>query len=60
MLKDAFDPSEETERDWDLELRDDVKSEVETKYGKVSDIFVVKESQVSHYCLSFSYTHFWS
>lgn len=48
MLKDAFDPSEETERDWDLELRDDVKSEVESKYGKVSDIFVVKESQVSH------------
>ena len=46
MLKDAFDPEEETERDWDIDLRDDVKSEVESKYGKVSEIFVVKESQV--------------
>lgn len=48
MLKDAFDPTEETERDWDIELRDDVKGETESKYGKVADIFVVKESQVSH------------
>lgn len=46
MLKDAFNPEEETERDWDLELRDDVKGEAEGKYGKVADIFVVKESQV--------------
>jgi RNA-binding protein 39 len=45
MMKDAFDPAEETEVDWDTELRDDVKSEVESKYGKVTDIFVVKESQ---------------
>lgn len=47
MLKDAFDPTEETERDWDLELRDDVKSEAESKYGKVTEIFIIKESQVS-------------
>lgn len=46
MLKDAFNPEEETERDWDLELRDDVKGECEAKYGKVGEIFVVKESQV--------------
>ncbi|KAK4705360.1 RNA-binding protein 23/39, partial [Phenoliferia sp. Uapishka_3] len=45
MLKDAFNPEEETERDWDLELRDDVKGESEEKYGKVAEIFVVKESQ---------------
>ncbi|KAL8287410.1 hypothetical protein RQP46_003268 [Phenoliferia psychrophenolica] len=45
MLKDAFNPEEETERDWDLELRDDVKGEAEQKYGKVAEIFVVKESQ---------------
>lgn len=48
LMKDAFNPEEETERDWDIELRDDVKGEVEDKYGKVLDIFVVKESQVSH------------
>lgn len=53
MLKDAFDPEEETERDWDTELRDDVKSEVESKYGKVSEIFVVKESQVRRLSLPF-------
>jgi RNA-binding protein 39 len=46
-MKNAFDPAEETERDWDIELRDDVKGEVEDKYGKVAEIFVVKDSQVS-------------
>jgi len=46
-MKDAFNPEEETERDWDLELAEDVKSECEDKYGKVLTIFVVKESQVS-------------
>lgn len=45
-MKNAFNPEEETERDWDTDLRDDVKTEVEAKYGKVADIFVVKESQV--------------
>lgn len=28
-------------------MRDDIKTEVESKYGKVTEIFVVKESQVS-------------
>jgi hypothetical protein len=42
-----FNPEEETERDWDSELREDVKGEVESKYGKVSEIFVEKESAVS-------------
>jgi hypothetical protein len=46
-MKNAFDPAEETERDWDIELRDDVKGEVEDKYGKVAEIFVLKDSQVS-------------
>lgn len=46
MMKDAFDPEEETERDWDIELRDDVKTEVEAKYGPVGEIFVLKESKV--------------
>ncbi|GAA6022993.1 hypothetical protein JCM11491_000349 [Sporobolomyces phaffii] len=45
LMKDAFNPEEETERDWDLELADDVKGECEAKYGKVLDIFVVKESK---------------
>ena len=46
-MKDAFNPEEETEQDWDLELAEDVKSECEDKYGKVLDIYVAKESQVS-------------
>lgn len=41
-----FDPAEETERDWDIELRDDVKAECEEKYGKVTEIHVAKESAV--------------
>ncbi|GAA5993656.1 hypothetical protein JCM10908_000662 [Rhodotorula pacifica] len=44
LLKNAFNPAEETERDWDLELADDVKTECEGKYGKVLDIYVKKES----------------
>lgn len=47
LMKDAFNPEEETERDWDLELAEDVKGECEDKYGKVLDIYVVKESKVS-------------
>lgn len=41
-----FDPAEETEPNWDSELRDDVAMEVRDKYGQVSDIFVLKDSQV--------------
>ena len=47
LLKDAFNPEEETDRDWDIDLRDDIKTEVESKYGKVVEIFVVKQSAVS-------------
>ena len=36
----------ETERDWDKDLAEDVKSEVEEKYGRVDFIKVEKESQV--------------
>lgn len=43
-MKNAFNPEEETERDWDLELAEDVKTECEEKYGAVVDIYVVKES----------------
>ncbi len=36
----------ETERDWDKDLADDVKSECATKYGPVQAIKVEKETQV--------------
>lgn len=36
----------ETERDWDKDLAEDVKGEVEAKYGQVLAIKVEKESQV--------------
>lgn len=56
MLSDAFNAAEETERDWDTDLREDVKGEVETKYGKVVEIFVLRESAVRlpHYPSRFS------
>ena len=47
QLKNMFNPAEETERDWDIELRDDVKGECEAKYGPVVEIYVLKESAVS-------------
>jgi RNA-binding protein 39 len=34
----------ETERNWDLDLAEDVKSEIETKYGKLKNIKVDKMS----------------
>ncbi|EKM61086.1 uncharacterized protein PHACADRAFT_247456 [Phanerochaete carnosa HHB-10118-sp] len=45
LLKNMFNPEEETERDWDKELADDVKNEVEDKYGDVNFIKVERESQ---------------
>ncbi|KAK7694714.1 hypothetical protein QCA50_001902 [Cerrena zonata] len=45
LLKNMFDPEEETERDWDKDLAEDVKNECEEKYGPVSFIKVEKESQ---------------
>lgn len=35
LLKDMFDPAEETGTTWVKELEDDVKAECESKYGKV-------------------------
>ncbi|KAF8971329.1 hypothetical protein BDZ97DRAFT_1913824 [Flammula alnicola] len=45
LLKDMFDPEEETERDWDKDLAEDVKGECENKYGPVHAIKVEKETQ---------------
>ncbi|GAA5972109.1 hypothetical protein JCM11641_002498 [Rhodosporidiobolus odoratus] len=45
LMKNAFNPEEETERDWDTELAEDVKDECQNQYGTVLDIFVKKESQ---------------
>jgi len=45
VLKNMFDPEEESGRDWDRELGEDVKGECEEKYGKVEAIKVEKESQ---------------
>ncbi|KAI0932138.1 hypothetical protein AcW1_000658 [Taiwanofungus camphoratus] len=45
LLKDMFNPENETERDWDKELAEDVKVECEDKYGRVEFIKVEKESQ---------------
>jgi RNA-binding protein 23/39 len=38
LLKDMFDPAEETGTTWVKELEDDVKAECETKYGKVCSL----------------------
>ncbi|KAF9535439.1 hypothetical protein CPB83DRAFT_753993 [Crepidotus variabilis] len=45
LLKNMFDPEEETERDWDKDLAEDVKGECSSKYGLVIAIKVEKESQ---------------
>ncbi|KDR84953.1 hypothetical protein GALMADRAFT_131717 [Galerina marginata CBS 339.88] len=45
LLKNMFDPEEESERDWDKDLAEDVKGECESKYGTVTAIKVEKETQ---------------
>lgn len=44
VLKNMFDPTNETERDWDKDLADEVKGECEEKYGRVEAIKVDKDS----------------
>lgn len=46
----------ETEPNWDKDLADDVKGEVESKYGTVTALKVDKESQVRRLCLSALFT----
>jgi len=45
LLKNMFDPAEETGPDWDKDLAEDVKSECQTKYGHVTAIKVDKDSR---------------
>jgi len=45
ILRNMFDPEEETEPDWDRELAEDVKNECQTKYGDVSWIKVERDTE---------------
>lgn len=44
LLKNMFDPAEETEPNWDTDLAEDVKEECQAKYGPVTSIHVEKDS----------------
>jgi RNA-binding protein 39 len=44
LFKNMFDPSEETEKNWDKELADDVRLECET-YGIVKELKVDKQTK---------------
>lgn len=45
LLRHMFDPSAETEPHWDAELAEDVKSECEKKFGRVTAIKVERNSE---------------
>jgi RNA-binding protein 39 len=45
LLKNMFDPEEESESNWDRDLGDDVKQECERRYGKVEAIKVERDTQ---------------
>ncbi|KAL5495414.1 RSD1 [Sanghuangporus weigelae] len=45
LLKNMFNPEEETEPNWDKELAEDVKGECQAKYGGVQHIKVEKDSE---------------
>ncbi|KAJ3041062.1 hypothetical protein HDV00_009962 [Rhizophlyctis rosea] len=44
LVKNMFDPAEETEPNWDKELEEDVKQECQSKYGTIVHIKVEKDS----------------
>ncbi|KAJ1043513.1 hypothetical protein NDA10_005256 [Ustilago hordei] len=44
LLKNMFNPAEETEQGWDKDLAEDVKDECHAKYGAVTSIHVEKDS----------------
>lgn len=52
LLRNMFDPTQETEEDWDKEIKDDVKEEC-GKFGNILHIFVDKTS-AGHVWLKFS------
>ncbi|KAI5121257.1 hypothetical protein M0805_002302 [Coniferiporia weirii] len=45
LLRNMFDPEEESESDWDKDLGEDVKGECQSKYGQVIHIKVEKDSE---------------
>ncbi|KAI3896949.1 hypothetical protein MKX03_026708, partial [Papaver bracteatum] len=52
ILKNMFDPTSETEPDFDLDIKDDVQDEV-SKFGTVKHIFVDKYNSYGHVYLWF-------
>lgn len=45
LLRHMFNPAEETDEDWELDIRDEVLEECTKKHGPVVHIFVDKNSQ---------------
>ncbi|CAO1615485.1 unnamed protein product [Sympodiomycopsis kandeliae] len=54
LLKNMFNPEEETEADWDTDLSEDVKGECSSKYGNVELCHVEKDSSVGEIYLRFT------
>lgn len=44
LLKNMFDPSEETEEEWWLDIQEEVREEAQNKYGQVEHVWVDRES----------------
>jgi len=53
LLKNMFDPTKETDPDFDLDIREDVMDEV-GKYGQLRHIYVDKTSREGHVYLKFT------
>ncbi|TEB35085.1 splicing factor, CC1-like protein [Coprinellus micaceus] len=53
LLKNMFNPEEETEANWDKELADEVKGECESKYGPVTALKVERDSEQGEIYIKF-------
>ncbi|KAI5452006.1 Phosphatidylinositol-3-phosphatase SAC1, variant 2 [Naganishia albida] len=56
QLSNMFDPATENEPNWHLDLEEDIKEEVEAKYGKVDKLVVDKNSPDGHVFIKFADT----
>ncbi|KAJ9128283.1 hypothetical protein QFC24_000576 [Naganishia onofrii] len=57
QLSNMFDPAtgdSETESNWHLDLEEDIKEEIEAKYGKVDKLVVDKNSPEGHVFIKFA------
>ncbi|KAH8924392.1 splicing factor CC1-like protein [Atractiella rhizophila] len=56
VMRNVFNPAEETDPNWDVDLRDDIRGECESQFGRIVGIVVQKESTQGEVYIKFEET----